>query len=571
MEEAPAHSTAPAGPCWSNIVKSQPPAKTRDQNTGASSEKIFVESCKSSKGVAVAVLDANAIIEGGDRISSLADRFVSVPEVMNEVRDPVSRRRLDFVPFTVDTMDPSPEALSRVIKFAKATGDLQTLSEVDLKLIALTYTLEAQIYGTGHLRDCPPPVQTVNVRRLPEKEMPGWGSNVPNLEEWEALEHESSNGPNDTSRILPLKDLNLNVVPQDQVSMGGSTGATDDAHSENQADADDNVRKPRRFPPQKKVNIEGKKMVSDGIDASQGQFEADDSDWMPAVSRSTHRRYLRRKARREYYDALSEKESQQDAEKDAENHQSEYASSLGLQVQESHDEMNTVSVIVEENARDICGNGVLPSIFDQMRLEEESSPAFLEGKNPSLEGDEAEDAFSEKSDHLEKLNETNGSVESSFLDDGSNNKGGILSESSVACVTSDFAMQNVILQMGLRLLAPGGMQIHQLRRWILRCHACYTVTPEIGKIFCPKCGNGGTLRKVAVTVSEDGIVMSAHQPRIRLRGTKFSLPLPQGGRDGITKNLVLREDQLPQRYLHPKTKKKAKVKVLLLQSLFLCI
>ncbi|KAE8725317.1 hypothetical protein F3Y22_tig00008957pilonHSYRG00058 [Hibiscus syriacus] len=36
----------------------------------------------------------------------------------------------------------------------------------------------------------------------------------------------------------------------------------------------------------------------------------------------------------------------------------------------------------------------------------------------------------------------------------------------------------------------------------------------------------------------------------------FSLPLPQGGRDAITKNLILREDQLPQKLLYPKTKKK---------------
>nr|POF14487.1 hypothetical protein CFP56_15366 [Quercus suber] len=37
---------------------------------------------------------------------------------------------------------------------------------------------------------------------------------------------------------------------------------------------------------------------------------------------------------------------------------------------------------------------------------------------------------------------------------------------------------------------------------------------------------------------------------------KFSLPLPQGGREAIAKNLILREDQLPQKFLHPKTKKK---------------
>ncbi|GAB2301655.1 Nin1 binding protein [Dionaea muscipula] len=136
-----------------------------------------------------------------------------------------------------------------------------------------------------------------------------------------------------------------------------------------------------------------------------------------------------------------------------------------------------------------------------------------------------------------------------------------LSDSSVACITGDFAMQNVILQMGLRLLAPGGMQIRELHRWILKCHACLNVTSEIGRIFCPKCGNGGTLRKVAVTVGENGLVLAARRPRISLRGTRFSLPLPQSGRDAITKNPILHEDQLPQKLLYPKTKKKANKQV----------
>ena len=39
---------------------------------------------------------------------------------------------------------------------------------------------------------------------------------------------------------------------------------------------------------------------------------------------------------------------------------------------------------------------------------------------------------------------------------------------------------------------------------------------------------------------------------------QFSLPQPKGGRDAITKNPILREDQLPMKYLHPKNKKKNK-------------
>jgi hypothetical protein len=59
-------------------------------------------------------------------------------------------------------------------------------------------------------------------------------------------------------------------------------------------------------------------------------------------------------------------------------------------------------------------------------------------------------------------------------------------------------------------------------RWILKCHACFAVTAEIGRIFCPKCGNGGTLRKVAVTVNENGVMLAARRPRVTLRGTKVS-------------------------------------------------
>lgn len=59
-----------------------------------------------------------------------------------------------------------------------------------------------------------------------------------------------------------------------------------------------------------------------------------------------------------------------------------------------------------------------------------------------------------------------------------------------------------------------------LSRWVLKCHACQNVTAEIGRIFCPKCGNGGTLRKVAVTVGENGVVLQARKQHFSLRGTK---------------------------------------------------
>jgi hypothetical protein len=40
-------------------------------------------------------------------------------------------------------------------------------------------------------------------------------------------------------------------------------------------------------------------------------------------------------------------------------------------------------------------------------------------------------------------------------------------------MTSDFAMQNVMLQMGLNLLAPDGQTIRRVQQWVLRCFACF--------------------------------------------------------------------------------------------------
>ena len=42
----------------------------------------------------------------------------------------------------------------------------------------------------------------------------------------------------------------------------------------------------------------------------------------------------------------------------------------------------------------------------------------------------------------------------------------------VACTTADYAMQNVLLQMGLNLLSVDGLRISKVKNWVLRCHAC---------------------------------------------------------------------------------------------------
>lgn len=372
-----------------------------------------------------------------------------------------------------------------VIKFARATGDLQSLSNVDLKLIALTYSLEAQIHGSSHLRNAPPPVQVVNVKRLPEKDMPGWGSNVANLEEWEALEHQAEDRSDPNSRILPLKDLNLNIissVEQKEVVSGEMNGET---FSENQGDVEHDMRGRRRYVPKKKeVNVEGKKMLADGVDASQGDFGDDAGDWMPAVSRSTRRRFIKRKARREQQEAFSERENQEDLEgslEDVGDQQAEKSLDVG------HSGCREEVISEKRNSEDD-----LSLILEQMRVEEDSLSAEQEekisdlysasldhgskgpceayvGSNLNSDGEGCTmNIDSKELVDLEASAQDNVGLDESCPDDASSERSwtlGSLSESRVACVTSDFAMQNVLLQMGLRLLAPGGLQIRQLHRF----------------------------------------------------------------------------------------------------------
>ncbi|KAL0327799.1 UNVERIFIED_CONTAM: RNA-binding NOB1-like protein [Sesamum angustifolium] len=577
----------PAPPCWSSLLKQQTEYKPPHQDlppasaaTNAQHVGVLVGSCNSSKGIAVAVVDANAIIQGGERLAHSADRFVSIAEVISEIRDPASRHSLNFLPFIVDTLEPSPDALNKVISFAKATGDLQTLSDVDLKLIALTYTLEAQIHGTQHIRESPSPIHTVNVKRLPEKDLPGWGSNVPNLEEWEALDQVVDNGPNPKSRILPVKDLSFGINSTDEQSIeNGSCRDGSESQIPNQEDGDFAFRKPRKYLPKKtEVKIEGKKMVADGIDASQGAIDDNAGDWRPAVSRSTHRRYLRRKARREMNEASSELGDQEGTIANVENENLDDDQCPELVLDENFEHGTNGKLEGGEISNEKNRDEDISAVLDKMKLE--GGPMMpsqdVDELNVPIEENESngvkvtDSAYVapnevEFTDHepgnTEIIGQTDEDIDASHLDEMSSEQSWTLrslSESSVACVTSDFAMQNVLLQMGLRLLAPGGMQIRELHRWVLKCHACSKVTTETSRIFCPKCGNGGTLRKVAVTVNENGVVLAGRRPRISLRGTKFSLPLPQGGRDAVTKNPILREDQLPQKYLYPKIKKKNK-------------
>uniref|UniRef100_A0A2R8ZDS0 RNA-binding protein NOB1 n=1 Tax=Pan paniscus TaxID=9597 RepID=A0A2R8ZDS0_PANPA len=113
----------------------------------------------------------------------------------------------------------------------------------------------------------------------------------------------------------------------------------------------------------------------------------------------------------------------------------------------------------------------------------------------------------------------------------------------VGCMTTDFARQNVLLQMGLHLLAVNCMLIREARSYVL-ADTCSVHTV----------GNK-TLKKVSVTISDDGTLhmhFSRNPKVLNARGLRYSLPTPKGGKYAINPHLT--EDQ---RFPQPQLSRKA--------------
>lgn len=114
MEEASATAPPPPKPsCWSSIVKKEAPPP--QQPPPLLETQQVLEDARNRHGISVLIVDANAVIAGGDKLHGIADKFVSVPEVLEEIRDPVSRHKLSFLPFTIQTMEPTPESINKGI------------------------------------------------------------------------------------------------------------------------------------------------------------------------------------------------------------------------------------------------------------------------------------------------------------------------------------------------------------------------------------------------------------------------------------------------------------------------
>ncbi|KAE8608615.1 hypothetical protein XENTR_v10011547 [Xenopus tropicalis] len=372
------------------------------------------------------VADAGAFLRNA-ALQNIGTNIYTVREVVSEIRDKATRRRLAVLPYELQFQEPSPENIQHVTEFSKKTGDYASLSATDIKVLALTYQLETEHVGKEHLKA--EPSQKVSIRSTsqhPEAPVNVAGFHFP-------------------SKATNKKDCS--------------------------------TREPTEENP-------------DNLSSENTEFDSF-LFWrspLPSIE-----------------DDLLEL-------------------------------MNAQVVSVTPNA------------------EQEATPVGLIDKCHALE--ELPDAGTSSE---EEENDDQGWITPSNIKQIHQDMA--VREAPVnvvvGCLTTDFSMQNVLIQMGLHVLAVDGMLIRQTRNYILRCHGCFMTTSDMCKTFCPKCGNP-TLKKVAVSVSEDGSVhmhLSKNPKVLNSRGMRYSLPAPQGGKHGKNPYLVV-----DQRFPQERQSKKARAK-----------
>ncbi|XP_003472029.1 RNA-binding protein NOB1 isoform X2 [Cavia porcellus] len=351
------------------------------------------------------VADAGAFLRDA-ALQDIGKNIYTIREVVSEIRDKATRRRLAVLPYELRFREPLPEYVRLVTEFSKKTGDYPSLSATDIQVLALTYQLEAEFVGVSHLKREPEKVRVSSSIQHPETPLHISGFHLP-------------------SKYKP---------PQETVACGPPAGEPE--HPEFSS-----------FlfwrNPLPNIDLELQQLLID-----RGEEEEEDNG-----------------------------------------------------SEESHG---------EDSDDDDGGGWITPSNIKQIQQE------------------------------LEKRDIPEGV--------------------RVGCVTTDFAMQNVLLQMGLRVLAVDGLLIREARSYILRCHGCFRTTSDMSRVFCAHCGNR-TLKKVSVTVSEDGTLHMhfSHNPKVlNPRGLRYSLPMPKGGK--YTVNPHLTEDQrFPQLRLSRKARQKTNV------------
>ena len=461
-------------------------------------------------GTTKVVVDANAIVKG-IRLERLAEEAVTIPEVLREIKDKQARHTLATLPFELKVRDPDEASIKAVRRFARLTGDLGALSDPDVRCIALHLMLENEAHGLAHVRSEPPPLVLSKHKHNKQTKQPGWDY-VPDEDAWAELDAMNAEAERSAAEVAGrMASASLAEAPEKPPPLPATALLA--------LEMKERLEKKR----QKQRETEAL-LGEEGGGGETDEKNVDDDDdgggWEQNVSRATRIRRAKRAERQREAAAATK-------------------ATIGV--------TNVVTNAVAETVSSVSERGAASendaAAAEKARLADfeaaaDASAAFFRGDSSD---DFKNDDFKNDRPDAAEVEAAEASEDEASEDSSEDLSEDLPFESTVVSATGDYAMQNVLLQMGLRLTTPDGVRVSELRRWVLRCHACGDVTKQTTRVFCAKCGNA-TLQKVQHTVGEGGAEQFGVRRKHKIRGTRFSLPAPKGGRR--EKAPILREDQL---------------------------
>jgi len=460
------------------------------------------------------VVDSGGFLKNAP-LRELATNLVTLSEVVGELRDKETRQRLEVMPFDMTYRQPSVEGVKKISDFARKTGDYASLSVVDIRVLAVTYDLEVEKVGTSHLRSEPvikkttefyhPKVDREKLNKSDAK-LPGFfmgeengGTSLKKSESFDQFNYWRE-------PMLDLGDLALEDVAESTMNRSETlpnfSCDTIEKVTEKQVDQLDSYLLKRPF-------FSGFEVTS--VDFAVMEFVKE-----LIINENLHSNLFRWSTNVSTHEVID--------------YQDVDVSKVMEQVEKNQD------IVLD----DVMQTGDI----------EESSEDFQDnfsnddfGYDSDKENDEEDQSEDDDDGWI-----TPGNVKTKKAVYAGTDEGKVDQKVAVACMTTDFAMQNVCKQLGLNIIGTNGMVIKETKNWIMRCYGCFFTTPRMDLIFCPKCGNK-TLKRVSVTVNADGsqqIHISTRRP-LSCKGKKFSLPAPKGGKHGVNPKLVADQREAQQR------------------------
>ncbi|CAK8991018.1 RNA-binding protein NOB1, partial [Durusdinium trenchii] len=456
-----------------------------------------------------------------------AQEFWTVKEVLAEVRDRRARERLGVLPFELKTREPSDEAVAAVVRFAKKTGDLTVLSKPDIRIMALTYMLHVEEHGVDDLR-----VDPIKSHEALSAERAERAKQEQETEKLKQAEPSSKTvgveEPQDNEPVLDIKSLSIAKPGVSwAAALGGGTAVADGSTT-----SKTNTAEPHN-PSERQPAADPSEMWDDADFADElsqkktGPPQAEEWPSLDAARLEAEQHDLEetRSFFLEQEEALARKQqraAKKAAKAKAKAEEEQLANAAAEAQLADADELSASAEAPRYGSRILGVSGVTVD-------------------SSAIEGDEGwvTPANLKQIDPAQCLRGAGALRPKSSADDDEPVPRPL---SSVGCVTTDYAMQNVMLQMQLRLLTLEGRAVTRVRRFVLKCDSCGATTRQLDKKFCPDCGNP-TLGRLSYSIGEDGVLRYHYKKnrKVNTRGKRYSIPKPAGGRTG---DLLLTEDQL---------------------------